>query len=441
MKRVIFIFVFMFIFGTSVYADKRYDYITDTSIYINGDKVEKLNDNNYYTYVDINMNDTIELYSPKPISSAYIIYSLKAKAGNLSYSDNWQLVGEKGFLHEYIPLDGKTKTFDLTYKEDVTIKEIFVFDGDTPDWVEKWERPCEDADILLFSAHSDDEHLFFAGLIPKMVDDGKKIQVAYFTLHDNNPIRFDESLNGLWAAGLRNYPVYGIVKDKYAWTLKEAISNLKKTGLTMDDAISYEVDMIRRFKPEIVVSHDENGEYGHGQHRLTTYTLKEALKYVNDINYKSTYEPFEPYKVYLHLYEENQIIMDYDIPLSSFGGKTAFRVSMNAFAKHETQQHILYGKWQKLDKATEIKQYSPLYYGLYYSTVGYENKDNDMFYNIPQQVISLEKEPEENVTTTTKDEFKRIDDRDNKIKSIFMIIIVLFIGLDILAVIINKNIK
>ena len=428
----------MFILYNNVYADKRYDYIADTSIYINGDKVEKLNDNNYYTYTDIKAHDTIELYSPKPIKSAYIIYSLDASLGSLSYSGSWQIVGNNGFLHEYIELDSNTKTFDLTYKEDVTIKEIFVFEKETPSWVEKWEPPCEDADILLFSAHSDDEHLFFAGLIPKMIDDGKKIQVAYFTLHDK-PIRFDESLNGLWAAGVRNYPIYGIVKDKYAWTLKEAISNLKKTGLSLDDAIKYEVALIRRFKPEVIVSHDEKGEYGHGQHMLTTHILKEAIKYVNDVNYQSDYGPFEPYKVYIHLYNENKIIMDYDIPLSSFGGKTAFRVSMEAFSKHETQQHIKYGQWQKLDSAKEIKEYSPLYFGLYYSTVGYDNEDNNMFYNIPKKTIALEKEPEEVETTTPNNEFKRIDDRDNKIKTIFMIIIAVFIFLDIMAFVINKK--
>ena len=32
-----------------------------------------------------------------------------------------------------------------------------------PDNVEQWEPPCEKADLLLLTAHSDDEHLFLQG--------------------------------------------------------------------------------------------------------------------------------------------------------------------------------------------------------------------------------------------------------------------------------------
>ena len=441
MKKILIILSLVLISCIDVYAEKRTGYVIGTSIYLNGEEAKILNDNDYYTSIDIKANDTIELYSPKSIKGAYIIYSVNAKTGNISYSGTWQMIGENGFLHEYIELDGITKKFDLTYKDDVTIKEIFVFNTDAPEWVEKWQKSYDDADVLLFSAHSDDEHLFFAGLIPKMIDDGKKIQVAYFTIHDEKPYRFDESLNGLWAAGVRNYPVYGIVHDKYAWTLNEAISNLKKTGLSIEDAIKYEVDLIRRFKPEIVVSHDEKGEYGHGQHMLTTYILEQSVKYLNDSRYNSDYEPFEPYKIYIHLYEENPIVMDYDIPLSYYGGKTAFQVSMNAFSKHVTQQHIDAAKWQYLNNAKEIKQYSPLYYGLYYSRVGYENEDNNMFYNVPEPVIEDKEEvPKDNIEKPLVKE-ESDDSIINLFRTILIILTVLLIIANLLAIIIKQREK
>ncbi|MBQ4178508.1 MAG: DUF4406 domain-containing protein, partial [Elusimicrobia bacterium] len=39
------------------------------------------------------------------------------------------------------------------------------------------------ADMMLFSTHADDEHLWFAGLLPTYVDRGYDIQVVYFTNH------------------------------------------------------------------------------------------------------------------------------------------------------------------------------------------------------------------------------------------------------------------
>ena len=41
-------------------------------------------------------------------------------------------------------------------------------------------------------------------------------------------------------------------------------------------------DMINKYNPEVVVSHDEKGEYGHGQHMLCTDFLKKAIDIKQD---------------------------------------------------------------------------------------------------------------------------------------------------------------
>lgn len=282
-------------------------------------------------------------------------------------------------------MDAKVNEVDLTYEENVAIKEIFLFNDTLPKWVQTWELPHEKADILLFSTHSDDEHLFFAGLIPTMIANGKKIQIVYLTNHNDNPKRLDEQLNGLWAVGVRNYPVLGIFPDAYSTSLDGATNNLNYQGYTLNDVINFEADIIKRFKPDIVVNHDEAGEYGHGQHILNTHSLKEALNTLS--------EEEKPYKVYLHLYKENPIIMNYDIPLEYYNGMTAYEVSKLGYAEHVSQHYTwftdwLLGKNNEYSLATQIKTYSPLEYGLYYSKVGYENKDGDMFYNIPKEVVN-----------------------------------------------------
>lgn len=440
MKKITLILILSFVFCIKVYAEERYNFTTETKIYINGEQAEKLNDNNYFTYEKVKANNTIEIYSPKDIVGVYIIYYLNAQIGELSYNGHWQRIGNNGFLHEYIELDGQSNLIDLTYKNDVTIKEIFLFDKVSPDWVEKWENPHDDADILLFPAHGDDEHIFFAGLIPKMIDDGKKIQVAYFVDHSNWPIRYDEQLRGLWEAGLRNYPLFGIIPDAYSTSLDGALKNLKKSNVTIDDATKYMVDTIRKFKPEVVVAHDENGEYGHGQHRLSTYVLENAINYLNDENYESDYEPFMPYKIYIHLYEKNQIIMDYDIPLATFGGKTAFRVSMDALKKHESQKRTRWNEWQKLNNAKEIEKYSPMYFGLYYSSVGYVNEDNNLFYNIPEKktitnIIENTNDKPNSEQVILNEQKKEKKDLQYSIKIILMIIVVVLLISTILLII------
>ena len=192
-----------------VNAEERSDFLENISILINDISTTKLNDNNYNTYVTLNREDTITIENTEMFNYVYIIYYVESMTGTINYNDTSTKVGENQFLHECIKLDEATNKITINYNDTVRIKEIFLFNETLPNWVQTWNKPLDNADILLFSTHSDDEHLFFAGLIPSMIASGKNIQVVYLTHHNDNPKRLDEQLNGLWAVGLRNYPVLG----------------------------------------------------------------------------------------------------------------------------------------------------------------------------------------------------------------------------------------
>lgn len=421
----------------SINAEERTDFISNTTISINDNTTTKLNDNNYNTYTSLTKDDLITITSPIDIYHIYIIYYLETATGTMN--DEYQL-GTKNFLHEAISLDTPTKELKIQYDENVKIKEIFVFEKNLPDWVQTWQEEHDKPDIILLSTHSDDEHLFYAGLIPTMIANNKKIQIVYLARHTDTPTRFDELLNGLWAVGVRNYPTMGIIPDAYSESLKGATNNINKANISIDDVIKFQVDVIRKFQPKVVVGHDINGEYGHGQHILNTHTLIEALKVVNDENYLTDYEPYEPYKVYLHLYEENPIVMDYDTPLDYYNGLTAYEVSKLGYNEHESQHWTWFTRWmlgsnKEFTKATDIKTYSPVNYGLYFSTVGYENKDGDMFYNIPE-----EKETEQETIKEIENDTPQTPDSTHEEKADFTIyyVVASIIILGIVILILKK---
>lgn len=363
-----------------VNAEERIDFLENTSIFINENATTKLSDNNYNTYITLNREDTITIENTEMFNYVYIIYYVESMTGTINYNDTSTRIGENNFLHECIKLDEETNKITINYDDTVRIKEIFLFNETLPNWVQTWNQPLDKADILLFSTHSDDEHLFFAGLIPSMIASGKNIQVVYLTHHNDNPKRLDEQLNGLWAVGLRNYPVLGAFPDAYSESLNGATTNLSYAGFSLDDVINFQIDIIKSFKPLVVVNHDEAGEYSHGQHILNTHALKEALNLLED--------EYKPEKVYLHLYEENPITMNYDIPLEYYNGMTAYEVSKLGYAEHDSQQYTWFTDWLKgknneYTKATDIKTYSPTKFGLYYSKNGnYETLDNDLFYDV-----------------------------------------------------------
>ena len=318
-----------------------------------------------------------------------------------------------------------------------------------PEYVEVWEKPCEQADLLLLSTHSDDEQLFFLGLLPTYVSKGAYVQVVYFTNHNDTPKRLHEQLHGLYTVGIKNYPIMGIVPDEYSTTLNGAIANLKASNITEEDALKFQVENIRRFKPQVIVGHDEKGEYSHGQHILNTYLLEKAILKANDESYDEIsvqkYGKWQISKLYLHLYPNNQITMNYDIPLEQFGGKTAYQVSKEGYSKHLSQQWTWFTGWINgknniYTKATDITKYSPLTYGLYYTNVGEDIEKNDMFENLKYYKVQAEekkKQEQEALEASQKDIEKIENTEDNKKRKTNNLNVVLVPCLIIILVIIT----
>ena len=413
---------------SSVYAS---DITKETSILINEKAISsKVKDGKESTYLAIKQDTSITIKSEQDIHGIYIVYEYSSKTGTLAGNEKTANVGQNNFLHEYINVNesiGPAKELELTYKEDVKIADIYVLgEGELPDFVEIWQPSCEVADLLLFSTHSDDEQLFFLGLLPTYVARGAYVQVVYFANHNDAPNRLHEQLHGLYTVGIRNYPIMGIIPDAYSETLKGAISNLKSAGLTEEDALKFQVEMIRRFKPQVVVGHDEKGEYSHGQHILNTHLLKQAIYKANDSLYDEAsfnqYGNWQISKLYLHLYEENPIIMDYDTPLEYFNGKTAYEVSKEGYSKHLSQQWTWFTDWingknDNYTKATDIKTYSPLKYGLFFSNVGEDIQKNDMFENIKYykvQEVEEEQQSQKEQELLEKHETERAKNKSKK---------------------------
>lgn len=428
------------------------DITKDSKILINNYSNNKLTDNNENSYATINKDQEIIINSDQDIYGIYIIYEKSAKQGIIKNDTKEISIGSNGYLHEYININsliGFSKNITLKYTEDVKIGEIYVLsEGELPDYVEIWDQPCDEADLLLLSTHSDDEQLFFAGLMPHYINKGAKIQVVYFTNHNDNPRRLHEQIHGLYAIGIRNYPIIGFIPDAWSETLDGALNNLKKAGYSEDDAIKFDVEMIRRFKPLVVVGHDELGEYSHGQHILNTYILKKAIELTNDNSYEedslNKYGLWEVSKTYLHLYKENKIVMNYDIPLENFNGKTAYEISKEGYSKHLSQQYTWFTKWltgvnnngigTPYTTATQIKKYSPCEFGLYKSTVGEDINKNDMFENLTLRK-NIIKETEKAVDKE-EDKEDNIIETNNNWKKYFLEICILTFVISLLLIII-----
>ena len=288
--------------------------------------------------------------------------------------------GKDGFLHEFILLPKNSQAVTILQPEMRLYKnEVRIFtDESVPDDVQIWLPPCERADIMLIPAHSDDEILFMGGVAPTYgAELGASVQVVYMTEFRSTyqDVREHEKLDGLWQDGVRNYPVCGNFRDVYCNDLADA-----KNKYDYQAAVDYLTDTIRRFKPQVVVTHDFNGEYGHGFHMLTANATAQALENAADDTYRTDTEIFLTYgiwdtpKTYIHLYGENRISMDLRIHLASMGGQTALEVAKEAYKKHVSQQKYSF-------RVADDYEHNCAEFGLYRTNVGYDT-GNSMLENI-----------------------------------------------------------
>lgn len=396
----------------------------DAQIDIEGFSSEKsLTDDNTNTFAKALNNNKITISREDGIGGIYIKFDRVPAEWVMEDLDSGEklICGENDFLHEYIDVadkfEGTPGSLVLTFEEGTVIADIYAFsEGEIPAWVQVWQPPCEAADLLLVSSHSDDEQLFFLGVLPYYAGElGLQVQVAYVVQHFEangvqNHQRPHEQLDGLWTVGVRNYPVMSDFPDLYAQSkdrqvaFSQAEAVFKSAGVTYEDFVAYMEECIERFKPLVIVSHDLDGEYGHGTHVLTAAALTEAVEKTDSVE-----------KLYLHLYEENTINMDYDVPLEAFNGKTAYEVSCDGFACHESQHWTWFYKWiygseeNPITKASQIRSYSPCKYGLYYTKVGVDTAGGDFFENIDTYGERIDKELKElkEQLTDVTDESKR----------------------------------
>lgn len=354
-----------------------------------GRKYTLMTDKKYTSYWESNKIKTpwIAITAPegKPIAGLYVCFGNMPESWEIQTSDDGKdwftaVPGDTRFLHAYVALPQPAQYVRLAVtsekKTALRINDLFVLsEGDLPDWVQVWQPTEAKADILFLSTHPDDELIFFGGAIPTYaVEQQRKVVVAYFTR--SNTTRSSELLNGLWHMGVRTYPVIGNFKDSYAKNLKAAYKSAGGKGKVNE----WIVGLYRQYKPEVVVTQDTNGEYGHKQHMMIADAAQNCIALAaNEDEFTAStiaYGTWQVKKLYLHLYPENQITFDWTVPLKSMNGATGIELAEEAYTLHKTQAS------SGMSVTETGTKYDNRVFGLAFTTVGEDVRKDDFLENI-----------------------------------------------------------
>ena len=382
--------------GTDLYEASKFHNVMNLNITAsNGANTGILHDESYVTSIGFNVGTTITVSSDEPMYSTFIIWDSLVPEWTMTIDDKTYTYGTHGYLHEYIVLPTPSTSYTITipdgsvlgsldgvYNGGMRLSDIYAFkDENIPSWVQIWEPTLEDADIMIVTAHSDDEDLFFGGIMPLYgAERGLKVQMVYATEHwvydGTSKMREHEKLCGLWVAGAKYYPIVSNFRDIYSMDLNSAMQ-----AIPLEDMAKCFTKYIRQVKPLVVVSHDINGEYGHGQHRLSTLATEKAVEYASNRYYDPdsvrTYGTWNTPKYYKHIYPLNKLKLDLRSPLKAFDGKNAITVARQAYLCHESQLRYSH-------TSDDYGPYSNAEYGLYRATIPLDKEHNDLMENITE---------------------------------------------------------
>lgn len=393
-KTVIFLFALACFFAAMSLTAFCGELTEECEVVSSAGKSHRLTDGSHKTKVTFDDGGTVAIQSEEEkISYLYVIWDNPPGEWELNEGDAVRKCGKDGFIHEFIALENECSSLTINVPSGEVVCDVRVFSqGEIPSDVQIWSPPYERADLLMLPTHSDDDHLYFGGTMPYYgAELGMRVQVAYITNHWGEPVRTHELLNGLWTVGITAYPVISEFEDKYTDSLESACEIYDA-----DEMRGYIVELIRRFKPYVVLAHDLEGEYGHGAHMLSALLTTQAVQIsINAEEYPESAEKYGVWdvpKTYLHNYEENQICMDWDTPLEKFDGKTGFEMAKEGFNCHASQL--------KYELAV-IKngRCSCRFFGLYRTTVGVDEKGDDFFENVvfeselPEETLPPETDP------------------------------------------------
>lgn len=363
-------------------AEEARDITKECTIKMNGYNFinKPMTDRYYDTHYQLRKGVVLEVESKGETISGVFIQHHDRPAGleiQIEKDGQWQVVGEGSckYLTEWFPVpQGVTKLRIASVGDQrLFINELYIYgEGERPARVHSWED-LEKADLMLLVAHPDDDLLWFCGLLPTYAGDRDlEVQVAY--LVPSTPRRRLELLDGLWTCGVEDYPLFANMRDNRADTLSGQYKLWSKK-VVLDRVVG----LVRQVKPDVIVTQDVNGEYGHGAHRVVADVTMLAVEQAADAtcfpDSALRYGTWQIKKCYLHLYPENQITMDWHQPLEAFDGETSYEVACRALECHKSQ--TLRG-WEMADGD---KLHNDLF-GLYYSAVGPDVAGNDFMENI-----------------------------------------------------------
>lgn len=344
-------------------------------------------DNSYGTsWAPRSAEDTIKIRIPSDKTAGALAMEWDKAPSKIEIT----LYDNTGTVIRTIKENNPSKKWNLYYDLEPEVSGMTIRSGDTDNGlnklriyekgkvshvVQKWQDIPEKVDMMMILPHMNDETLYFSGVLSQLSAQGKDVLVVYMTGDERK--KHAEALDCLWTHGVRIHPVFvGFMDYKVdSYSKAEWLWGEENTYRAM-------VGLIRKYQPDVVLTQDWNGEYGHYQHVMTSRYCVKSVEVAGDASVfpdiAEAYGTWDVPKLYLHLWdEENRLDLNFGAEMDALEGRSPMEVAFIAMDKHQSQLHN-----PTYSLLVDGKQYDCTWFGLYRSTVGPDEEKNSFFEHI-----------------------------------------------------------
>jgi LmbE family N-acetylglucosaminyl deacetylase len=256
-----------------------------------------------------------------------------------------------------------------------------------------WQPLPDKIALLAVWAHPDDEGIFGGGSLP------------YYSAVLNVPtmlvcmtagwgtVRDDELRCAAWNYGLRYAPVFGrfadinsgaVPNNPYTNSIDMTWDYWAGVGFRGDGsdveagkarAINFVAEQIRRYRPDVIITHDLNGETGHDNHKATAYAVTQAFVIAADPNATAPnlvgLPPWQVQKLYVHLYGTNRLFHEFwETPYPALTNRTPHQAANLGLTCHVSQGPLRWIGASVYPPGGIYNTWPSEWWGLYASMVG-----------------------------------------------------------------------
>ena len=228
-------------------------------------------------------------------------------------------------------------------------------------WAYDWLPPTNKIAVLAVWAHQDDEAIFGGGSLPYYSAVLRLPTMLLCMTGGSEPARDDELRCAAWTYGLRYEPLFGHFMNIHSNLITNSPYGTNTINITWDNwagvgflgngtnveagktrAINFVAEQIRRYRPDVIITHDLNGETGHDNHKATAYAVTRAFFVAADPKATAAnlvgLPPWQAQKLYVHLYHTNRLFHEHwETPYPALTNRTPHQVANIGLACHLSQ--------------------------------------------------------------------------------------------------------